>query len=151
MLRARAQADSPRQDISVQQPKSQTAAISRLCQTNRISSAACGSPAGAAPRRMRSDVWWATRFRESPRSQAVPEAVWVLFICSDTRRGGPAGRQPCRMEWWGPGNRLAGLCRGIFEHKQASAQEISSADEVMGLLKHVCRAKAEVLLCGFSH
>lgn len=102
-----------------QQP--QTAAISCLCQTNRISSAARGSPAGAAPHRMHSDILWATHLREPPCLLAVPEAARVLFIRSNTRRGGPAG------------NRLAGLCRGIFKRKQAPAQETSTAGEGMEL------------------
>ena len=110
-----------------QQP--QTATISCLCQTNRISSVARGSPAGAARHRMHSDILWLTRLREPLCSWAVP----VLFIRSNTRQGGPAGRRPRRMERWGPGNRLAGLCRGIFKCKQAPAQETSTADEGMGL------------------
>lgn len=114
-----------------QQP--QTAAISCLCQTNRISSAACGSPAGAAPHRMRSDILWVTCLHEPPCLWAMPEAVRVLFIHSDTHQGGPAGIQPCWMERWGPGNQLAGLCHGIFKCKQASAQETSTGDVGTGL------------------
>lgn len=116
---------------SSQQP--QTAAISHLCQTNRISSVARRSPAGAAPRRMRSDILWATCLREPPRSRAVTEAARVLFIRSIARQGGPAGRRPRQMERRGPGNRLAGLSRGIFKRKQAPAQETSTADEGTGL------------------
>lgn len=114
-----------------QQP--QTAAISCLCQTNRISSVARGSPAGAAPHRMRSDILWVTRLHEPSRLQAMLEAARVLFIHADTRWSSPAGRQPRRMEWWGPGNRLAGLCHSVFKHQQAPAQETSTTDEGMGL------------------
>lgn len=111
----------------------QTAAISCLCQTNRISSVAQRSPDGAAPHRIRSDILWVTRILEPPCSWAVLETMWVLFICSDTRQGGPAGIQPLQTEWQGTENRLAGLCHGIFKCKQAPAQETSTADEGMGL------------------
>lgn len=114
-----------------QQP--QTAAISCLCQTNRISSVARRSPDGAAPHRMHSDILWATHLCEPPRSRALPEAVRVLFIRSNTRWGGPVGRLPHQMEQRGLGNWLAGLCRGIFKRKQAPTQETSTADEGTGL------------------
>lgn len=55
MLHARAWADSPHQDVSMQQPATSDS-YSQLCQTYRISCAACRSPAGAAQHRMRSNI-----------------------------------------------------------------------------------------------
>lgn len=132
-----------------QQP--QTAAISCLCQTNRISSVARGSPAGAAPHRMRSDILWATRLWEPLRSQAgrrpcgcclsapTPAGAVQLGDGPDGWSGGGRG-----TGWQGFVVAFSNVNRSLHRKPLPLMKEWDLGGQ--RLPEHVCRAKAEVLL-----
>jgi len=137
-----------------QQP--QTAAISCLCQTNRISSAARGSPAGAAPaHRMRSDIPWATGLSQ-PRARGPCRRPCGCCASAPTPCGmaqlgdGPAG--------WSGGGWGTGRLGSVVAFSNVNRPRHRKPPPLLKewgsggwrRLEDVCRAKAEGLLCGLS-
>lgn len=128
-----------------QQP--QTAPISALCPTRRISyegaglellHTGCSTQVSCGPLVLSGPRGPGGCCSSAPKPPGAVQAGH-----------GPAGTRPSRMQRAGPGNWQAGLCCGVLKRKQVPAQETSTAAEGTGLsgwrlLECGCRSKAEM-------